>query len=216
MSAAKLPLSAVILAGGDSKRMGEGKAFLRLKGRPLIELVFEKLDSLFQEVVIVTDRSADFAYLKGAKMTGDILCGEAKNALRGIHAGVFVSSYPSCFVVGCDMPFVSLPLIKHMSNYAMDFDAVVPRLQGHYQPLFAFYNKSALQLITSCLQEQKYKIVALYPYLKMKVIMEDMVRSIDPYLLSFHNINTREAYLEARQRLDPDERESEEWPNSTG
>ncbi len=202
MSKTKIPLSAVILAGGDSKRMGESKAFLRLKGKSLIELVFNKLDDLFQEVIIVTDRFKDFYYLKGAKMTGDIISGEDKNALRGIHAGIFVSSYNSSFVVGCDMPFISTPLIKYMSNSASDYDVVTPRVQGHYQPLFTFYNKSALQIITPSLQERKYKIVALYPYFEKKVIPEETVRSYDPYLMSFHNINTREAYLEAIKWLD--------------
>ncbi len=205
MPATKIPLSAVILAGGDSKRMGESKAFLRLKGKPLVELVFDKLNNLFQEVIIVTDRFEDFAYLKEATITGDILCGEDKNAMRGIHAGVFVSSCDASFVVGCDMPFISMSLIKHMSTYAPDYDVVSPKVQGHYQPLFAFYNKSALQVITPSLKEKKFKIVALYPHFNKKIITEEIVRFFDPHLLSFHNINTREAYLEARQWINNDE-----------
>lgn len=205
MPATKLPLSAVILAGGDSKRMGESKAFLRLMGKPLVELVFDKLHNLFQEVIIVTDRFEDFAFLKEATMTSDILRGEDKNALRGIHAGVSVSSYNSSFVVGCDMPFISMSLIKHMSTYALNYDLVSPKVQGHYQPLFAFYNKSALQVITSSLEEKKFKIVALYPYFNKKIITEEIVRYYDPHLLSFHNINTREAYLQAIQWINNDE-----------
>jgi UDP-N-acetylglucosamine pyrophosphorylase len=49
---AKLPFSAVVLAGGDSKRMGTNKAFLRLEGNNLIDLVFNKVNSLFAETIV--------------------------------------------------------------------------------------------------------------------------------------------------------------------
>ena len=61
----KLPFSAVILAGGDSKRMGTNKAFLKLEGRNLIDIVFEKLNDLFKEVIVVTDRLEEFLLTPG-------------------------------------------------------------------------------------------------------------------------------------------------------
>jgi len=195
----KLSLSAVILAGGDSKRMGTNKALLQLEGKNLIDHVFFKLYDLFSEIVIVTDRPNEFAYLP-AKLTGDIFVQEDKNALRGIHAGLTVSANPSCFVVGCDMPFLSLSLVEHMSRFALDFDAVVPRLDDYHQPLFAFYNKSALNLITTRLENKRFKIVDLYSELKTKEIEEEIIRALDPYLLSFSNINTKEDFITAQKQ----------------
>ncbi|MDO9534730.1 MAG: molybdenum cofactor guanylyltransferase [Bacillota bacterium] len=193
----KLSLSAVILAGGDSKRMGTNKAFLRLEGKNLIDHVFYKLYDLFSEIVIVTDRPDEFAYLS-AKLTGDIFVQEEKNALRGIHAGLTASTNLSGFVVGCDMPFLSLSLIKYMSGFALDFDVVVPRVGEYNQPLFAFYNKTALNLITTRLENKRFKIVDLYQELKTKEIEEETIRYFDPHLLSFSNINTKEDFNRAK------------------
>lgn len=189
----KLPLSAIILAGGDSKRMGTNKAFLRLEGSSLIELVFNRVSSLFVEVIIVSDRLEDLAYLP-AKLTRDLFTEVEKNALRGIHAGLTVSSYPASFVIGCDMPFFSLSLINYMSRYATKYDVVVPRHGEYFQPLFAFYNKAILGLIVERLKENKLKISDLYRSLCIKEISEETIKKFDPHLFSFNNINTKDDY----------------------
>jgi molybdopterin-guanine dinucleotide biosynthesis protein A len=198
----KLSLTAVLLAGGDSKRMGTNKAFLALEGRNLVDIVFEKLDSLFSEVIVVTDRLDEFAYLP-ARVTTDLLNEGEKNALRGIHAGLTLSSHSSCFAVACDMPFLALSLIHCMSRFAGEFDVVVPRIGPYYQPLFAFYNKTTLEVINRQLENKKLKIVDFYSGLRLKEIGEETVRSFDPHMLSFYNINTKEDYLMAKKFYDP-------------
>jgi molybdopterin-guanine dinucleotide biosynthesis protein A len=198
----KLSFSAVLLAGGDSKRMGTNKAFLALEGRNLVDIVFEKLDSLFKEVIVVTDRLDEFAYLP-ARLTTDLVNEGDKNALRGIQAGLTLSSYSSSFVIACDMPFLALPLIHYMSRFAGEFDIVVPRVGHYYQPLFAFYNKTTLEVINRQLGDKKLKIVAFYSGLHLKEIGEDIVRFFDPHMLSFYNINTKEEFLMAKKFLTP-------------
>ena len=190
----KLPFSAVVLAGGDSKRMGTNKAFLRLEGNNLIDLVFNKVNSLFAETIVVTDRVEELAYLP-AKLTKDLFTGVEKNALRGIHAGLTVSSYPASFVIACDMPLFSLSLISYMSKYATKYDVVVPRHGEHFQPLFAFYNKTTLNLILKRLKEKRLKISDLYRSLCIKEISEETVKIFDPHLFSFNNINTKDDYF---------------------
>jgi len=198
----KLSFSAVLLAGGDSKRMGTNKAFLVLEGRNLIDIVFEKLHSLFEEVIVVTDRTAEFAYLP-ARVTTDLVNGGEKNALRGIQAGLTLSRHASSFVVACDMPFLSLPLIRYMSRFAGEFDVVVPRCGPYYEPLFAFYSKTALEAINRQLERKKLKIFALYSRLSVKEIGEDIVKFFDPQMLSFYNINTREDFQTAKKIYSP-------------
>ena len=100
----------------------------------------------------------------------------------------------ACFVTGCDMPFFSLSLIKHMSQFALNYDVVIPFLDGFYQPLFAFYNKKTINLIEHRLKNKQYKIVDLYPHLHVKEIRENIIKQHDPLLLSFSNINSPEDY----------------------
>ena len=197
----KLPLSAVILAGGDSKRMGTNKAFLRLEDSNLIDLVFNRVNSLFAETIVVSDRLEELAYLP-AKFTRDLFTGVEKSALRGIHAGLTVSSYPASFVIGCDMPFFSLSLINYMSRFAIQYDVVVPRHGEHFQPLFAFYNKTTLDLILERLKENKLKISDLYRSLRIKDIVEDTIKEFDPHFFSFNNINTRDDYYKLKKNFE--------------
>ena len=189
----KLPFSAVLLAGGESRRMGVRKALLKLGDDTFIDVIHRKIDGLFSETIVVTDIPQDFAYLGGI-VTTDIIQDGKKNSMRGIHAGLSAASYQTCFVTGCDMPFLSLSLIEYMSQFALDYDAVVPQLEGYYEPLFAFYHKNKLGFIEQRLIEQRYKIVDLYPHFSLKIIEGQIVRDFDPLLLSFANINSPEDY----------------------
>ncbi|NMB34883.1 MAG: molybdenum cofactor guanylyltransferase [Firmicutes bacterium] len=198
MKKSKLPFTAVLLAGGESKRMGMDKVFLKLGKERLIDLVFRKLNKLFAEVIIVTDRRRELSYLP-ANITEDLFGEGPKCALRGIHAGLSLATNASSFIVGCDMPFISPPLIRYMSRFALEFDVVVPYLGEHYQPLFAFYRKEILDNITWHLQEDKLKLTGIYPHLRVKCIEEKTIRSFDPLMLSFHNLNTKENYFQAQK-----------------
>jgi len=195
---AKLPFSAVLLAGGESKRMGRDKAFLKLGGERLIDIVFQKLDHLFSEVIIVADRQ-DFNYLPAKKITGDLFKKSEKCALRGVHTGLSLTTSSACFIAGCDMPFLSLSLIRYMSRFIKDYDIVAPHLEGHYQPLYAFYRKSILEFVTQRLESNKLQLQGIYPHLKVKAIGEAAVKRYDPQLSSFHNVNTKENYLRAQK-----------------
>jgi molybdopterin-guanine dinucleotide biosynthesis protein A len=217
----KLSFSAILLAGGDSKRMGMNKAFLKLGKERLIDIAFRKLDNLFSEVVIVADRWQELSYLP-ARFTGDLFKNGQKCALRGLHAGLSLSNSPSSFVMGCDMPFLSLSLIRYMSRFATDFDVVVPRLGEYHQPLFAFYKKSILGIITQRLEEKKLRLTGLYPYLNIKEIGEETVKHFDPQMLSFYNVNTQENYHRAKKLYNlPDscftlQKRRDETNNSSG
>jgi len=194
----KLSFTAAILAGGDSSRMGKDKAFLDLGGKPLIEIIYERLDGLFAEVLVVANTPQKFRQFPARTVT-DIYREGRKNALRGIHAGLMEASYPSCFVMACDMPFVSGSLLRYMSQFASDYDLVIPFVEGYYQPLFAFYHKSTLGPIAGALEKQEHKIINVYEELSMKKITEKEVRSCDPEMLSFINVNTVEDYERARR-----------------
>jgi len=185
----KLSLSAILLAGGKSKRMGINKAFLKIGDRTFIDIIYQKMNELFSEIIVVTDVPQKISHLK-ARITSDLLRKGEKNALRGIHAGLSVAANPACFVIGCDMPFLSISLIKYMSQFALDYDVVVPLLEGYFQPLFAFYNTRTLSLIEQSLKEERYKISDLYPHFHLKEISEEIVKKHDPSLVSFTNINS--------------------------
>jgi molybdenum cofactor guanylyltransferase len=180
---------AVILAGGDSKRLGSPKALLDFCGQSLIERIVERLKQSFDEITVVTDRPELYHGLP-VRLTGDLLTEEQKSPLRGIHAGLSISDLPYQFVVACDMPLLNLELITYMSRFAAEYDAVVPRIDNYFQPLHAFYNRTCIGVIEKQVRKGCYKVTDFYSELKIRFISEAEIVRFDPEQESFININT--------------------------
>ena len=186
----------IILAGGDSKRLGQPKALLDFNGKSLIELMIKNLGGYFDEVLLVTDRRELYQNLS-VQITGDLFLHQDKSPLRGIHAGLKYSSLPYQFVAACDMPFINMELVNYMAQFIFDYEAVIPYIGGHFQPLHSFYHQSIVGVIEKQLQEGNYKITDFYQMIKHRKICEDEISCFDPDYFTFININTAEDYRAA-------------------
>lgn len=187
---------AIILAGGDSKRLGRPKALLDLCGKNLIEIMVERLYGVFDQVTLVTDRPELYEGLP-VLITGDLIKDKVKSPLRGIHAGLSVSPLPYQFVVACDMPFLNTELISYMDRFAADYDAVVPRVDSYFQPLHAFYSRSCINIISRQIEGGLYKVTDFYDNLEIRFIDSAEIKRFDPEEISFTNINTWLDYEQA-------------------
>jgi molybdopterin-guanine dinucleotide biosynthesis protein A len=126
--------TALILAGGESRRMGRDKANLLLGGKPLLQHVIEVVQPLFENIIVSTRHirtDCDFPQV----------CDDPGHAgpLAGLNAGLAHAATPWVFALACDMPFITPELIAHLAKFRDRYDAVVPVVQGHPQPLAAFY-----------------------------------------------------------------------------
>ncbi len=196
---------AIILAGGDSKRLGVPKSVLKLAGETLIARAVSGLRPFFNRITVVTDRPELFPRLP-VQFTADLLTGYTKNPLRGIHAGLSVSEQlPHQFVMACDMPFINFHLINYMAQFASEYDVVVPRVGSYYQPLHAFYSRSCLEPIRKQVEQGGGKVTAFYRNVKVRYIERDEIIQFDPLEQSFFNINTWADY-ELAERLIADVR----------
>src|SRR5512135_1117094 len=104
MPETKNNMTAIILAGGNSARMGQNKAFLPVDGVPIIIRIHTLLAELFAEVIIITNQTElfkDFPSRTYADLIPD------KGALGGLYTGVFFSEFEYSFCVACDMPFIN-------------------------------------------------------------------------------------------------------------
>ncbi len=136
-----MKVTAAILAGGESKRLGGiNKALLEIGGVPLIERVLEVLDPLFDHIVIVTNSPRAFdAYRERCVILSDILKNEGP--LGGLHAALAEAPRAALFCVGCDMPYISEGLIRaEVEGFDPAlYDVLVPRHDGLIEPLHAVY-----------------------------------------------------------------------------
>lgn len=213
------PASAMVLAGGDSRRMGFDKAFLKMPdGRTLIEVTLAKLASLAEEIMLVTNQPPKYEPL-GAKVVADIYPG--KGSLGGIYTGLREASHFHSLVVACDMPFLNPHLLRYLLSLAPGYDVVVPRAvpwgdgvarkgrdtaKGRsLHPLHAVYSKGCLAPMERLLEKGDLRIISFYPQVRVRYVEEKEIRAFDPERLSFFNINTPRDLEMAQRKVKEDE-----------
>jgi len=185
----KTNMTAIILAGGNSIRMGQNKAFVPIDGVPIITRIHTLLTELFDEVIIITNQNDLFKNLD-SRIYADLL--PDKGALGGLYTGVFFSRFDYSFCVACDMPFIKRSLVQFLIRNTDNADAVVPRTSDGLQPLHAIYSKRCLDAMRRVIDQGKYKIIDFYDLVKVKILEESDFLYLDPLRESFINVNTPE------------------------
>ena len=188
-------MTAIILAGGKSSRFGQDKAFIRIKGKPLIKRQLKFLKRIFKRIIIVSNRPDKYKF-KGIKVVRDII--PHRGPLGGIYSGLMASSSFYNFTLACDMPFINVRLIKYMIGLKDGYDVVVPRLKKGYETLFAIYSKNCIKPIENRLLKQNFKIRSFFTDVKVRTITQKEIAQFDKEGLCFININTPKDYRRFR------------------
>ena len=181
------PLTIAIQAGGKSSRMGTDKSFVPFLGRPMIEVVLERVAGLGDELLIVTNKPDDYAYL-GLPMFGDDY--PDTGPLGGIYTAVNHARHDRTLVVACDMPWLNRPLLEYMVGLREAADVVVPRWDKFPEPLHAIYSKACLEPMREKLEAGMLKITAFYGRVSLRFVEREEIARFDPEGRSFVNVNT--------------------------
>jgi len=195
-------LSAFVLAGGKSTRMGRDKATLPLAGRTLLETALAVARSATQKVFILGSPELYGAY---GEAIADIFrgCGP----LGGIHAALKHSETDLNLILAVDTPFLSQRLLNYLVERARESQATVtaPEINSYPQPLCAVYTHAFLPIAEEALRAGNYKIVPLFPSGRTLVIGESELARFAFTAEMFENLNTPEELEQARRRA-PDKR----------
>jgi molybdopterin-guanine dinucleotide biosynthesis protein A len=190
------PISAVILAGGHSTRLGCDKAFIEVNGRPLIERIVETVGQLSTEVIIVANALEVYEQFE-ALVLSDVYPG--KGALGGILSGLRAASHQQALVVACDMPFLNLSLLRYMYGLTSGMDVVIPRVGRLTEPLHAIYSRNCVPHIERQLVKGDLRISHLLSEVRVRYVQASEIDRFDPDHLSFFNINSPEDLARAKQ-----------------
>ncbi len=186
----------IILAGGRNTRMnGTDKAKLVIDTQPLLQHKYNLFRNWFQDVIVVGNRQRrdDYPYMNVVVDEQ-----EGQGPLMGLYSGLKASGNPICFVSACDMPFVNEALVRLLLQESTGFDMAAPRLNGYWEPLLAVYHKRLLPLIEKQLTNGQRKVSSFFRDARIRTITEDQLKTADPELLSFFNINTPQDLKQAR------------------
>jgi FdhD protein len=189
-------IAGVILAGGESSRMGRNKALLEINGERMIETAYRRMAELFDEVILVTNTPDAYGFLP-CRTIADIYPG--MGPLGGIHAALSNCAAERAFVTGCDMPGLNPALIRELSSMPGGVDVVIPETPGGLEPLHALYAKSCLPKMEKMLQAGERRILSFFDLAHVRLVPRGRIALLDPDFSSFRNINTPEDYQRLAQ-----------------
>jgi molybdopterin-guanine dinucleotide biosynthesis protein A len=186
--------TALILAGGDSRRMGQDKATLKLEGKTLLAHVTDTMQQLFPKVIVSVRQlrtNVDVPQVRDEV--------ESSGPLAGLIAGLAQADTPWVFAVACDMPFVTAKVVERLAELRSGHQAAVPIVDGHPQPLAAFYASSALAVMRESLASGDKSLRGMLNRLEVRYVIGTELRECDPQLRSFVDLDTPQDFQAAKK-----------------
>jgi len=180
-------LSAFILAGGKSTRMGQDKAFLKVEGMTLLERALALAGAVTSRVWIVGD-AAKFS--SAGNVVEDVY--PDRGPLGGIHAALCVTETEFNLMLAVDLPFLDARFLQYLVTEARGSLAVVtvPESGGRLQPLCAIYRRQFAELAEQALLKGENKVDALFARTETRVIVQSELSELGFHEKMFHNLNT--------------------------
>jgi molybdopterin-guanine dinucleotide biosynthesis protein A len=199
--------SAVILAGGYSRRLGRDKGLVVLAGKPLVVHVIDRISEAVEEIVVVVSSESQKKNFKAvlkekAKTVVDKT--ESQSPLVGAMTGFESAKGEYSLLLPCDTPLISASIVQFLFDMCTNRYAVIPRWpSGYIEPLQAVYRtKSALSAAKRALEQGRMNMRSMIDNLtRVRYISTMVLEHIEPQLLTFFNINTSQDLKKAESLI---------------
>ena len=190
--------SALLLAGGRSERFGRSKAFEPILGTPSLVRVAEALRPLAEELIIAVGDPPTERRVK-ALVTGSRVVRDARASagpIEGFVRGFAAAHGEVVLVAPCDAPLLKTDLYRLLLERLGRHEATVPRLEV-FDPIRAVYRRDAVRAVLRGDPASVGSPSALVDRLDARFIERDALRTADPDLVSFLDVNRPEDLLRA-------------------
>ncbi len=182
---AKHNISAFILCGGKSSRMGTEKGLVNYNNKPFIQLVIDAIEPITTNIFLVTDNQeyTDFNY----PLVADIY--KNKGPVGGIFSALDRSETENNLILSCDIPKISTNVIKNylINNISDQKDVIFLSDDKNVYPLIGIYNKRVKPKLSEAISSNRIKLLSLLNELNCQVI------KVNPRdFESLKNINTQD------------------------
>ena len=192
-------MTGIVLAGGQSTRLGTAKALLRLGDKTFLELAVSAVRPFCRRTIVVAAATGwSLPDLGDCTVVADETPG--LGPLGGLVTGLAASDDEWHLTLACDLPLVRPKLLELIVGEAVAAAAVVPRAGGRLHPLLAAYARSCLAPARASLEAGRRAMTALLDQVQVKFIEEAQLREADQDLASFINVNTWDDYRALRRR----------------
>jgi molybdenum cofactor guanylyltransferase len=181
-----MQITGIILAGGQSSRMGTDKAMLQIDEKTLMERAIEICKPICHEILISSNKP------KHENFGFTVIPDEINNCgpIGGIYSCLNKSETDWNLMISVDSVFVPTDFIKFLISKTGVVDAVVPIHKNGKEPLIALYHKNCLTVIQEKLDLKDYKLHHLLDSLHTRFV--DVDAWIKKYPEIFRNFNRPE------------------------
>jgi len=188
-------VTAFVLAGGKSSRMGSDKAFLQLGDETFLCRALKMAGAVADQVRIVGDAKKFASF---GRVVEDVYC--ERGPLGGIHAALSSSATERNLMLAVDLPFVGPEFLRYLLSRARESNATVtvPVAGGGLQPLCAVYRRKFADVAERSLRDGKNKIDLLFAKVETCVLEEDELVRAGFSVEMFRNVNTPEELERAK------------------
>ena len=191
-------ITGVILAGGQSRRMGFNKAQAEMHGESMLIRMIDKLKEITQTIV-VSSGNVSYPNIPYPQIPDEFpQCGP----LGGIYSVLKASSTSLNLVVSCDIPLVSISLLKYIVDNATNSDSLITVPVDHedqLQMMCAVYRKEILPFLEQQIVSHAFKMKNLLDLVSVNYINISKEHSLyDEH--AFMNVN-RPSTLEKARKL---------------
>lgn len=181
-------MNAILLAGGESSRFGSNKAFAEINNQLMVEKIVKKLNNYFANIYLVVQNKDNYSFLEeDVIIVEDLIPGIGP--LGGLYTGLKFSDQEKNYLTACDMPFLEANYISYLKNYTNEYDVLVGKYKGYFEPFASVYDKKVIKVIEKKLNLGKRKITDFYDDINLEIISEKRIKKLaDPEKIYF-NIN---------------------------
>jgi len=165
-------ISAVLLAGGESRRMGKEKATLLFRGKPLWQIQLELLRKLEPTEIFVSARTDPVWRPADVQFVADDP--PSRGPLSGLAASLAQTRAKHLLALAIDMPFITEKYLKFLCSQLEPGRGVITKIDDRFEPLAAIYPKEVLANLQSGLSGTDFSLQTvvgrLFATRKLRVI----------------------------------------------
>lgn len=181
-----MQISAIILAGGKSTRMGTDKALIQFNGESLLGNAL-KLCKPFFHPVFISSNNPEHEF-PGCRRINDVFpgCGP----IGGIFSCLLQTQTDWNFVLSVDSTFVEPAFVSFLVSETGDWDAIIPVHRNGIEPLIGIYHRQCLPVVEKHIKSGNYKMQDLFDELRVHFV--DAQNWVERYPQIFTNFNSPE------------------------
>ncbi len=190
-----LPTGGIVLCGGQSKRMGQPKAWLPFAGEIMLVRVVRLLGQVVRPIVVVAAPGQDVPPLpEEVRIVRDEEKG--RGPLQGLAAGLQALNghAEAAYLSSCDAPFLRPAFVQRLLDLRGENAICVPRVGAYHHPLAAVYRLDVAHVVQRLLAEDRLRPIFLFEAVPTRVVEPAELADVDPTFQSLRNLNTPEEY----------------------